>query len=529
MKTKFFEYLDFERVNNLLEGFNQSTGFVTAILDLDGNILSKSGWRQICTDFHRINPGTAANCTISDTVLANKMREGEKYHFYKCINGLVDVAVPIIINGEHIANLFSGQFFFEEPDISFFKKQAEIFGFEEDAYLKALAKVPVVSQEKVEIAMNFLLSITQMIAELTYEKHEQIELNKAKEKSEKDLIYISYHDYLTQIYNRRFFEEELQRLDVLRNLPITIVMGDLNGLKLINDSFGHSVGDELLKKAAEVIKKGCRSDDIIARIGGDEFAIILPNANESEAERIVKRIREEALEVRFDKAVFSISFGYATKHTEQEYIKDVLSEAENYMYKRKMYESQSIRNKTIDVIMNALFEKSAREMLHSKRVSVISSAIATELGFQKHEINKIRMSGLVHDIGKIGIDEKILNKPQRLAQNEWLEMKKHSDAGWRILASANEFSELANFVLSHHEWWNGSGYPKGRKGEEIPVEARIIAVADAYDAMTSQRAYGIPLSKKEAIMELLSYSGTQFDPKIVEVFINKVLVNEKQI
>lgn len=184
MKTKFLDYIDFDRVNILLEGFNQSTGFVTAILDLDGNVLSKSGWRQICTEFHRKNPEAASNCIISDTVLANNMREGEKYHFYKCINGLVDVAVPIVIKGEHVANLFSGQFIFEEPDVSFFKNQAKIYGFDENSYLKALIKVPVVSREEVRVKMNFLLSITQMITELTFEKFEQIELNEAREKSE---------------------------------------------------------------------------------------------------------------------------------------------------------------------------------------------------------------------------------------------------------------------------------------------------------------------------------------------------------
>lgn len=178
MKVNILDLIDFEKVDILLEGFNKTTGFVTAILDLDGNVLSKSGWRQMCTHFHRINPETAKKCTVSDTELANKMAEGEKYHFYKCLNGLVDVAVPIVINGEHIANLFSGQFFFEEPDRVFFKKQAEKYGFDENKYLEALEKVPVVSKEKVRTAMEFLLGMTQLISETTYQRQEQTELNK---------------------------------------------------------------------------------------------------------------------------------------------------------------------------------------------------------------------------------------------------------------------------------------------------------------------------------------------------------------
>ena len=184
MKTKILNLIDFEKVDILLEGFNKSTGFVTAILDLDGNVLSKSGWRQVCTEFHRMNPETSKKCTLSDTILAGKLAAGEKYHFYKCINGLIDVAVPIVIKGEHIANLFSGQFFFKEPDELLFKEQAKKYGFDEDSYLNALRKVPVIPEEKVKAAMEFLLNMTQLISEITFQKLEQMELNEALSTSE---------------------------------------------------------------------------------------------------------------------------------------------------------------------------------------------------------------------------------------------------------------------------------------------------------------------------------------------------------
>ena len=190
MNNNILNLMDLDKVGALLEGFNKSTGFVTAILDLEGNILLKSGWRQICTEFHRANPETLKKCIISDTVLANKMDENEKYHFYKCLNGLVDVIVPIIINGEHIANLFSGQFFFDVPDSSFYKKQAMKYGFDEEKYLAALHAVPVVSKERVETVMDFLLNMTRMISDLTFQKAKQFELNKqiikAKERAEKN-------------------------------------------------------------------------------------------------------------------------------------------------------------------------------------------------------------------------------------------------------------------------------------------------------------------------------------------------------
>ena len=344
-----------------------------------------------------------------------------------------------------------------------------------------------------------------------------------REEAEQKLLHLSYHDHLTGLYNRRFFEEELKRLDVGRNLPITVAMGDVNGLKLINDSFGHPAGDNLLKKVSEIIKKGCRSDEIIARIGGDEFAIILPKTDTVEAEKIIKRIKKLASAEQTSYAVLSVSFGHETKSSKKDEIQKILAEAENHMYKHKLYESASMRSNTIDVIMNALFEKSEREMLHSIRVSAISAAIASELGFDPDEINQIRTAGLIHDIGKIGIDETVLNKPQGLDKDEWLEIKKHPEAGWRILASVDEFSELAGHILSHHERWDGQGYPNSLKGEEIAVESRIIAIADTYDALTSDRPYKKPLNKKQTLTELKKCAGTQFDPKIVKIFINRVL------
>ncbi len=196
MQTRVIDYIDFDKVNVLLEGFNQSTGFVTAILDLDGNVLSKSGWRQICTNFHRVHTLTSTRCTISDTELSGQMNKGEKYHCYKCLNGLTDVAVPIIIKGEHIANLFSGQFFFEKPDYKFFEEQARQFGFNETKYMKALKEVPIVSEEKVKTAMDFLLNMTQIISEMTFQRMELMTLNNTISESEETyrMLYENLND-----------------------------------------------------------------------------------------------------------------------------------------------------------------------------------------------------------------------------------------------------------------------------------------------------------------------------------------------
>lgn len=221
----------------------------------------------------------------------------------------------------------------------------------------------------------------------------------------------------------------------------------------------------------------------------------------------------------------SISFGYATKTDIDQDIKEILKESENSMYSHKLFESSSMRSRTIDLISKTLFEKSAREQVHSERVSILSVKLAELLGISKDEMNSIELIGLMHDIGKIGIDDNILNKPSQLSSEEYFQMKKHPEIGARILSSVLEFSEISTSVLQHHENWDGSGYPQGLKGEEIGIEARIIAIADAYDAMTSHRTYSKQKTKEEALKEIERCSGTQFDPILTKIFIEMILDN----
>ncbi len=342
-----------------------------------------------------------------------------------------------------------------------------------------------------------------------------------KKQKQQEIEFLSYHDQLTGLYNRRFYEEELKRLDIERNLPLTIVMGDVNGLKLINDSFGHVMGDELLKRVAQVINKGCRADDIIARLGGDEFVIILPKTDALEAEQIIKRINDLSLKEKLASIDISISFGYETKNNGEVRIQDIFKNAEDHMYKKKLFESPSMRSKTITAIINTLHEKNKREEQHSHRVSLLCKSMGMALGLPEREVQELELIGLLHDIGKIAIDENILNKSGKLTEAEWEEIKRHPEIGYRILNTVNDMSDIANFVLYHHERWDGMGYPKGLKGEDIPFVSRIITIADAYDAMTSDRSYRGALPEQVAIEELQKNAGIQFDSELVRVFINK--------
>lgn len=335
-----------------------------------------------------------------------------------------------------------------------------------------------------------------------------------KEKQEK-IKYLSYHDQMTGVYNRRFFEEELRHLDTERNLPFTFVMLDVNGLKLINDAFGHLMGDQLLKVVAETIKKECRDDDIIARIGGDEFVVLLPKTDYNEAELIVRRIYCGIECAKFEKIIISASIGWATKNSKEEQINNVFAKAEDHMYHKKLIESQSMRSKTLKIIIKTLNESNERYREHAEKVSIISRKIGQLMSLDQEVLKEIEIAGLMHDIGKIAIDSSISNKPDKLTKLEYEEIKRHSEVGYHILKSVDTYSNLSRYILSHHERWDGKGYPQGLKGKEIPLIARIITVADAYEAMIAGRPYRKSFSKEEAIQELKKCSGTQFDPEII--------------
>ncbi|BAH06195.1 PAS domain S-box protein [Clostridium kluyveri] len=344
-----------------------------------------------------------------------------------------------------------------------------------------------------------------------------------RKKMEQRLKYLSYRDQLTSLYNRRFFEEELKRMDVKYNFPLTVVMADVNGLKLINDSFGHTVGDELLKKVSEAMEKGCPQGGVVARLGGDEFVILMPKTDLHKARQIINDIKGMLLKEKVNSAYVDVSFGYECKISNEQKIEEVLKKSEDNMYKKKLFESPIMRKKTLASIIKALYERNEREEQHAQKVSELCENMGKALGLPESEIEELKTLGLFHDIGKIAVDESILNKLEGFASHELEQLKRHSEVGYRILNTVSDMTQIARYTLAHHEKWDGSGYPKCLKGEEIPLQSRIIAIADAYDIMTNEKRNGKTLTENMAVKELKKNSGTYFEPRLVRIFIEKVL------
>jgi diguanylate cyclase (GGDEF)-like protein/PAS domain S-box-containing protein len=344
-----------------------------------------------------------------------------------------------------------------------------------------------------------------------------------KNEINRQIEYLSFHDQLTGLYNRRFFENELKKLDIQENLPLSIIYADVNGLKIINDAFGHESGDKIIQQFADLFNAVFRPGDVVARVGGDEFVALLPRTEEPVVAQIVERLREKTDHVYYMDIELSSSFGWDTKRDITQPISDVLRNAEDTMYQKKMLSSTSRRNTIIRSVLHTLNMKSPREEAHSIRVSSICESIGRALNLNNDDIKELVAAGELHDIGKIAIDEAILNKPEGLTKSEWSQMQHHPEIGFRLLVATNEFSNIAEFILEHHEKWDGTGYPKGLKGTEIHLKARIIAIADAYDAMTCSRPYRQALNTDAAAEEIKRHAGTQFDPDIARVFIERVL------
>ncbi|HHX74480.1 MAG TPA: diguanylate cyclase [Firmicutes bacterium] len=347
---------------------------------------------------------------------------------------------------------------------------------------------------------------------------------------EKQLQYMSLYDGLTGIYNRAYFEHEMRRLQNSRLSSLGVIVCDLDGLKLYNDSLGHAVGDKLLKAAAQVIRSCFRESDVVARIGGDEFAILIPNADSQAMEAACERIRLALQDYnqKHEKYYLSVSVGYAVSTEEAFNVDDLFREADNNMYREKARRSNAVRETTMQILLRALAAREYTDGKNAEQVEQMVAGLAAKTGITGEHLKDIQLLARFHDIGTVGVPEKILFKTEPLTSKEREIIKRHPEIGHRIALSAPDLIHLADWILKHHEWWNGKGYPLGLKGSDIPLECRILAIVDAYDALTNDRPYRKAKSKAEALAELKAAAGIQFDPELVKIFIDLVTGGEYQ-
>jgi len=351
----------------------------------------------------------------------------------------------------------------------------------------------------------------------------------ARELYEKQLKYFSLHDALTGLYNRAFFEEEMKRMIESREYPLTCISVDVDGLKFVNDALGHEHGDKHLKACSTVLKGALRRSDILARIGGDEFVVLLPRTGRLTGEQIIQRIRRR-LE-KHNRSSFlplSISMGISTLENQDSELEKAINEADHHMYREKYQKSDRLRKQLMEKIISLLEKKDFLDRDHGWRIYQWMYQAGLKLGFSTNRLEKLGMLAFFHDLGKIALPDGILFKKESLKENEWDLILQHPERGYRIARQFNRLREIADLILKHHENWDGSGYPLGLKQEEIPLECRLLSIAEAYDVMTGSRPYCRSRSREEALEELWAGAGSRFDPRLLQVFM-EILEDSKKV
>lgn len=337
---------------------------------------------------------------------------------------------------------------------------------------------------------------------------------------EEKFRYFGYHDSLTGLYNSAFFEEEMRRLDTPRQLPVSLVMADVDNLKLVNDAFGHIEGDRLILEAGRILQSCCRQEDIIARCGGDEFVMLLPGTSLLEARSICDRIRE-ACGRRVTNSIIppSIALGVAVKDEVTQDFIQVRKKADDDMYLDKLMRSERSRSAIYTRIVNFL-ESDRRRNAHIQRLRKLSRLFASCLSMKQDETEKLLLLAQFHDVGLMPVPAEVLYREGPLEPGEWEDVRKHPERGYHLARNLSPITPVAEDILCHHEHFDGSGYPRGLSGDDIPIASRIMNLLCAYEVMTGWRSYRPSFTHEEALGEVASGAGGQFDPRLSGLFIN---------
>jgi diguanylate cyclase (GGDEF)-like protein len=420
-----------------------------------------------------------------------------------------------------------------------------------EAVLRSVVVLPLVSRRAVLglLCLGYEepdCSLTEERISLTRGVASQIAVALENAKRYDDAQRLAERDPVTELLNSRGLARALDR-ELARSRrfgrPFSVVAMDLDNFKLFNDVHGHALGDQALRQVATVLKEAMRRSDTIARQGGDEFMAILPETTTSSALECVRHIKEAMHTIGFrvgaEKAVpLSISFGISSFPTDGRRVGELLAVADSNVYRSKQSGGNCVTPSVgqeegeepaevgvftvLEGLVVAVDNKDHYTRQHSDDVTRHALALADQLGLSSGTIRPLRIAGLLHDVGKIGIPDHILRKPGSLDPEEFEAIKQHVTLGEVMIKEIPDLNDILAAVGSHHERWDGGGYPRGLAGERIPLLGRILAVADAYSAMTTDRPYRKALGEVEAREEMRRVAGTQLDPSLVQPFLDSL-------
>lgn len=333
-------------------------------------------------------------------------------------------------------------------------------------------------------------------------------------------------DMLTQLYSRNSFYSRMESMLSSEVYPVTVVVCNTNGIGLVNDVYGWTKGNRILKKAASLMRENLPKEAILARLEDGDMAAGLMEAEQEYAVRLFENIREQYRQENDTGINTDLEYGIAVIRDQGKSLDEAIREASQSMRTKKLMSQSSRKSSLLDSLTQTLTESDYETEEHVERTKEMATRLGKALNLSDVELGKLALLAVLHDIGKIAIPHAILSKPGKLTESEWEVMKTHTEKGYRIASASKELQPIGEFILHHHERWDGGGYPGGLAKEEIPLLSRIITVVDSHDVMVHDRPYHKAMSHEAAVEELRRCSGAQFDPHLVDVFL-EVLEGKK--
>lgn len=522
MKYRFTDLVDLKKLKELLGSLYWMTDVAGGLLSPDGTFLFCSGWRNPCS-----TPAEPCECHRAIAASLNP----DHFSYHQCQTGLLHYACPIVVEGDHVASVYLGQFFLTPPNDASLAIEANRLGIDVEKYQDVLRQFPVIAPMKLTMLLKYLQDLANLLADIGLQKLRQMEAMDLLQQKEDHLHYLSTHDSLTGLPNRAFFEDTMTSMQNSSILPAAIVVCDVDGLKLINDIMGHFVGDELIRAAADAVRESAPDGSVVARIGGDEFVVLLPKSSDSERSALRSRIVAKAAlhNQTSPTSPLSLSVGIAVAESLPLDMRRLFQQADADMYREKVHNASTERKSGVQAFLALLRARDYGNGGHTERMITIMGRMADRLGLPQSQKNDILFFARLHDIGHVVVPELIFTKPGPLTNDERRLVERHPDVGRQIACSFQDPIQIGDWILSHHEWWNGKGYPAGMSGEEIPLPSRLLAIVAAFDAMTGERPYRTKLNIEVAFQELRKSAGTQFDPALIETVIEVIHAEQEVI
>lgn len=528
VEMKFEDIFDVDEMEKLMESLSKSFEVGMGIRTPKGDrLISDIHFCDFCSGIVQKSVIGRKQCEESDLILSANT-EGD-IHICRCRSaGLIDAGIKLTVGGIHIATILVGQIRLRENDLSEeeYRRIAGSLNIDEEAYLEGINKIPVVSRQKFESILSSLQIIANQLSRLGYLNLLQKDTIRSFETKESDwkkdkqqFKLMAERDVLTGLYNRSKFEELMKETEAEGRGRICIISGDANNLKLMNDIFGHEAGDALLKSVARKLKEVSKPSWYVARCGGDEYRVLMPDTSLEAALDYCKRVARNCKAVKALNLPISVALGAAEWNREKESLQECFNRADEQMYENKKLMKQ--KENLLDYILDKLYERQYLVKEIVEAAVEMAYDFSVYLGFNAEGAQRVRIATKYQDIGLIQLPESFMLLGQDIKEEELKQLREHVNKGYKMALQFENTYKVAEIILYSHERWNGAGYPKGLKGTQIPMESRLIRIVKKYMLLTIGKNTA-PISHKDAIEYMRKYSGEKYDPDMLNWFIDYI-------